>query len=94
MLLDDAGAISLFLWLIIQARRKPQKRVKVIAPAVEEAKGQRPASPASEFEGKVLSVLSILGLLVLVLGVFLAASVSLRERGLWQPGVWVKGDPP
>mmetsp|Transcript_11574 Transcript_11574/g.20921 ORF Transcript_11574/g.20921 Transcript_11574/m.20921 type:complete len:177 (-) Transcript_11574:140-670(-) len=61
------------------AKRKPQKKVKVVAPAVEEARGERPASPQSEFETNVLSVLSFLGLLVLLLGVLLAASGFLPE---------------
>mmetsp|Transcript_19779 Transcript_19779/g.47196 ORF Transcript_19779/g.47196 Transcript_19779/m.47196 type:complete len:177 (+) Transcript_19779:105-635(+) len=62
------------------ASRRPKKKVKVIAPAVEEAQGKRPASPTSEFEGKVLSVLSIYGILVLVLGVVLAGSGFLPEE--------------
>jgi len=61
------------------AKRRP-KKVKVIAPAVEEARGERPVSPASELEASVLSILSVLGILVLVLGVFIAGSGFLPDE--------------
>jgi len=62
------------------AKKRPQRKVKVVAPAVEEARGERPVSPASEFETNVLSVLSFLGIMVLFFGVVLAASGFLPEE--------------
>lgn len=32
------------------AKKRPQRKVKVVAPAVEEARGERPVSPASEVQ--------------------------------------------
>lgn len=59
-------------------RKRIEPKVKVNAPVVEEVTGKAPAAPESQFETGLVSTLLFLFSVVIIEGLVLAGSVSMR----------------
>ena len=60
-------------------RRKKKSKVNVVAPQVQQAYGDEPATLAGNLEASYLTLLGLVFLVIMLEGIFIAVSVSSRS---------------